>query len=127
GVSWGAVENLPFHGVLLRRAATTYSLLAMGLPVKDATAGFRVYTAEVLRRLDLRRIISQGYCFQIDMALRVYRAGGAITEVPITFIERTEGESKMSGHIVAEALWRVTAWGVRYRVEQLARIVRRKN
>ena len=126
-VPGGAVENWPNHRVLLSRAATTYTRLAMGLPVKDATAGFRVYTAEVLRRLDLRRINSQGYCFQIDMAWRVYRAGGAITEVPITFIERTEGESKMSGHIVAEALWRVTAWGVRYRVEQLARIVRRKN
>lgn len=125
-VPGGAVENWPLRRMVLSRAATTYTRIAMGLPVKDATAGFRVYTAEVLRRLDLEGVNSQGYCFQIDMAWRVYRAGGVIAEVPITFVERTEGESKMSGNIVAEALWRVTAWGARYRFEQVAGRLRQK-
>lgn len=125
-VPGGAVENWPAHRLLLSRAATTYTRLAMGLPVKDATAGFRVYSADILRRLDLSQVTSQGYCFQIDMAWRVHRLGGTIAEVPITFVERTEGSSKMTGNIVVEALWRVTFWGLQYRWEQVRRIWRKK-
>lgn len=122
-VPGGAVENWPATRLLLSRAATTYTRLAMGLPVRDATAGFRVYTADTLRDLDLSRVTSQGYCFQIDMAWRVHRAGKAIIEVPITFVERAQGQSKMSASIVVEALWRVTWWGIEHRARQLRRLL----
>jgi len=118
-VPGGAVENWPWHRRLLSRAATTYTRVALGMGVRDATAGFRVYTARTLRSLDLSGVTSQGYCFQTDMAWRVHRMGGRIREVPITFVERTAGQSKMSAGIVAEALWRVTAWGLRHRLGQL--------
>ncbi len=121
-VPGGGVENWPAHRLILSRAATSYTRLAMGLPVKDATAGFRIYTDEILRRIDLEDVNSQGYCFQIDMAWRVHSAGGLISEVPITFVERSEGESKMSANIVGEALWRVTGWGIKYRAAQLRRV-----
>lgn len=124
-VPGGAVENWPLHRLALSRAATTYARVALGMGVRDATAGFRVYRAQTLRELDLDEVTSQGYCFQIDMAWRVHRAGGRIVEVPITFVERTEGQSKMSGKIVAEALWRVTAWGLEHRFRQLRRILGR--
>jgi hypothetical protein len=78
-----------------------------------------------LRSLDLADVSSQGYCFQVDMAWRVVRAGLHVVEVPITFVERERGESKMSAAIVREALWRVTAWGARYRASQLIAAARR--
>ncbi|QGH69401.1 polyprenol monophosphomannose synthase [Pseudactinotalea sp. HY158] len=123
-VPGGAVENWPLHRQLLSRGATTYTRLAMGLPVRDATAGFRVYSARQLGSLDLDEVDSQGYCFQIDMTWRVYRAGGRIVEVPITFVERSEGQSKMSGAIVREALVKVTGWGAARRWQQLRGLVR---
>ncbi len=125
-VPGGAVENWPLHRQLLSRGATTYTRLAMGLPVRDATAGFRVYSAAMLASLDLSDVDSQGYCFQIDMTWRVHRAGGSIVEVPITFVERAEGQSKMSGAIVTEALVKVTGWGLARRWEQLRAIGSRR-
>ncbi|WP_062464629.1 polyprenol monophosphomannose synthase [Demequina soli] len=116
----GSVVNWPRHRLLLSTGANTYVRLALGLRVHDATAGFRVYRADVLRRLALGDVESQGYCFQIDMAWRVLRAGGTVAEVPITFVEREAGESKMSGAIIREALVKVTAWGVAHRAHQLA-------
>lgn len=118
-VPGGAVENWPAHRLLLSKGANLYTRLALGLPVRDATAGFRVFTAQILRRVDLATVDSQGYCFQIDMTRRVHRAGGVIVEVPITFVERSDGESKMDAGIVTEALWKVTAWGVQRRAAQL--------
>lgn len=123
-VPGGRVENWPVHRLLLSRAATTYTRLALGLGVKDATAGFRVYAAHTLRALDLQSVNSHGYCFQIDMTWRVHKLGGTITEVPITFVERTEGQSKMSAGIVLEALWRVSAWGIRHRLGQIVHLVK---
>lgn len=124
-VPGGAVENWPAHRLFLSRAATTYTRFALGLPVKDATAGFRVYSAEALQKLDLEHVNSQGYCFQIDMAWRVHQQGGTITEVPITFVERAQGKSKMSSTIVFEALWRVSYWGVTHRVRQLRNFMKK--
>ena len=124
-VRGGRVVNWPVHRQLLSRGANTYAWLAMGLPVRDATAGFRVYRAGTLARLALDEVASHGYCFQIDMAWRVLRAGGRVVEVPITFVERAEGRSKMSRGIVVEALVRVTVWGAHERLRQLRALLRR--
>ncbi|WP_286216663.1 polyprenol monophosphomannose synthase [Demequina sediminis] len=123
-VDGGEVVNWPRHRLWLSTGANTYVRLALGLRVKDATAGFRVYRATMLRRLDLAAVESQGYCFQVDMAWRVIRAGGSVVEVPITFVEREAGTSKMSGAIIREALIKVTAWGAAHRARQAAGLVR---
>lgn len=99
----------------LSRAGNTYTRIALGIPVRDATAGFRAYRADVLRGLPLEDVQSRGYCFQVDMALRVLDAGHTVVETPITFRERQTGESKMSGAIVIEAMARVTWWGLKRR------------
>lgn len=117
-VPGGSVVHWPWHREVLSRGANTFTRLAMGLPVRDATAGFRAYRAPVLAALHLEEVASQGYCFQIDMAWRVHLTGGVIREVPIRFVERQQGRSKMSNRIVAEALVRVTQWGIARRWEQ---------
>jgi hypothetical protein len=89
------------------------------LPVQDATSGFRAYRADALRRIDLASVEATGYGFQIEMAYRVARTGGAITEVPIAFQDRESGQSKLSIAIVVEALALVTRWGVRDRSRRL--------
>jgi dolichol-phosphate mannosyltransferase len=111
-VPGGSVVNWPLHRKLISRGGTLYARLMLGLPVRDVTGGFRAFRRETLERLALEQVASQGYCFQIDMTRRVHAAGMTITEVPITFVERERGESKMSGAIVREALWRVTVWGL---------------
>jgi dolichol-phosphate mannosyltransferase len=127
-VRGGRVVNWPRNREILSRGANIYTRLAMGVPLRDATAGFRAYRAAMLDKLDLSSVASHGYCFQIDMSWRVDEAGGRIVEVPITFVERTVGESKMSRGIVFEALSRVTIWGVQRRAAQLGRLLRpRKN
>ena len=111
-VRGGGVVNWPKHREALSRGGNLYSRLALGMKVRDITAGYRVFRREVLADLALDQVSSQGYCFQIDMAWRVVRAGFRVKEYPITFTERERGESKMSGAIVREALLRVTVWGV---------------
>jgi dolichol-phosphate mannosyltransferase len=81
---------------------------------------------DALEAIGLDDVASQGYCFQVDLTLRAVRAGLRVVELPITFVEREVGSSKMSGHIVREALTRITEWGVQYRAGQLRRIVRRE-
>ncbi len=125
-IDGGAVENWPAHRRLLSTGANTYVRLMLGLAVHDATAGFRAYRAATLRGLDLAHVESQGYCFQIDMAWRVVRAGGTVVEVPITFVEREQGQSKMSGAIIREALVKTTAWGIKERATQVRRAFSRK-
>lgn len=111
-VPGGGVVNWPWHRRLISRGGTAYARLMLGIPVKDATGGFRAFRRETLERLPLDEVVSQGYCFQIDMVRRVLDAGMMVVEVPITFVERERGQSKMSGAIVREALWRVTLWGL---------------
>ena len=111
-VDGGGVVNWPARRRLISRGGSTYSRLALGLPVRDVTGGYRVFTADALRRLHYDRTESQGYCFQIDMTRRAYDAGLRIVEVPITFVERERGASKMGGGIVLEAMLRVTLWGL---------------
>jgi dolichol-phosphate mannosyltransferase len=97
---------------LLSRAGNAYARALLRLGVRDVTAGYRAYRADVLRELPLGEIDSRGYCFQIDMTRRTLDAGWRIVEHPIEFRERTAGRSKMSKAIVVEAMWRVTVWGV---------------
>lgn len=111
-VRGGSVVNWPKRREFLSRAGNIYARIALGLPARDATGGYRVFHADALRMLDLPTVESQGYCFQVDLTRRTYAAGLAVREVPITFVERVCGESKMSGAIVREALWRVTMWGI---------------
>ncbi|MHA6625232.1 polyprenol monophosphomannose synthase [Pseudonocardia sichuanensis] len=110
-VPGGTIRNWPARRQLLSRGANLYARLALGVPIKDITAGFRVFRRQVLEELVLDEVASQGYCFQIDMAWRAVQAGFRVREVPITFTERERGASKMSSAIVAEAFWRVATWG----------------
>lgn len=114
-VPGGEVKNWPKSRELLSRGGNAYTRIALGLPLRDATGGYRAYRRPVLDPLLDRGIASQGYCFQVDLAWQVWRAGHRVVEVPITFAERERGESKMSRAIVAEALWRVTLWGLQSR------------
>lgn len=111
-VPGGKVVNWPASREFLSRGANVYTRMMLGVPVRDATAGFRAYRASTLRKIGLDDVESQGYCFQVDLTLRTVRHHLRVAEVPITFVERTVGASKMSRGIVAEALWRVTVWGV---------------
>jgi len=111
-VPGGTVVNWPKSREILSRGANVYNRLMLGVRIKDATGGFRVYRAETLRKIDLNSIDSAGYCFQIDMTLRVLQAGLVLTEVPITFVERELGASKMSNAVIAEAFTRVAQWGI---------------
>jgi len=118
-VTGGTVVNWPKRREFLSRGANVYARLWLGVHVHDSTAGFRAFRADVLRAIDLESIDSHGYCFQIDMTLRVSDTGFAIVEVPIEFRERTLGESKMSQAIVIEAMSKVSAWGMQRRWRKL--------
>ncbi|MEO3812549.1 polyprenol monophosphomannose synthase [Sphaerisporangium sp. B11E5] len=111
-VRGGKVLNWPARREFLSRGANTYARIVLGVPVRDTTAGFRAYRASTLEKIGLSDVQSEGYCFQVDLTLRTIRNDLRVTEVPITFTDRTVGASKMSRAIVAEALWRVTLWGV---------------
>jgi dolichol-phosphate mannosyltransferase len=120
-VRGGTVRNWPKSREALSRSANTYARLILGIPVRDATGGYRAYRARVLRSFNLDAVRSQGYCFQIELTLRSLRRGFRVVEVPIEFVERQHGASKMSRAIVLEALWRVTVWGVQSRIGALDR------
>lgn len=120
-VAGGHVVDWPGRRLALSKGGNLYTRMAVRLPVSDATGGYRAYRASALVTLDLTRVQSQGYCFQVDMTRRAVRAGLRVVEVPITFTERSVGRSKMSSSIVAEALYRVTAWGVSDRWTALRR------
>jgi dolichol-phosphate mannosyltransferase len=110
-VKGGSIQNWPFSRQLISRTGNVYAGLMLRTTIRDITAGFRVYRSDFLRHLDLEHVASAGYSFQVEMAWRCFLAGATIQEVPITFVERENGKSKMSRRIVAEALWRVTKWG----------------
>jgi dolichol-phosphate mannosyltransferase len=109
----GKTENWPISRQILSRTANLYVQLMLGMGIKDATGGFRIYDAEILRRIDLTKVRSEGYSFQIEMTNLVHSLQGSIIEVPITFRERENGVSKMSKAIVREAMFLVTAWGLK--------------
>jgi dolichol-phosphate mannosyltransferase len=111
-VPGGGVENWPASRRFLSRGGSLYSRILLGVPVRDVTGGYRAFTAAALRRIQFDDVESQGYCFQIDMLRRAYDDGLRIVEVPITFVEREYGASKMTTGIVVEAMIRVTGWGI---------------
>jgi dolichol-phosphate mannosyltransferase len=115
-VAGGQVRNWPKSRELLSRGANSYARLLLGIPLRDATGGYRAYRAAVLKALDLDSVRSQGYCFQVDLAMRSLQRGFRVVEVPILFVEREQGASKMSRAIVAEAFWRILVWGLQRRL-----------
>jgi len=115
-IQGGSVLNWAKKRELLSRSANKYAGLMLGSSIKDMTAGFRVFKTSALQRIDFSTVKSQGYCFQIEMARKMLAFDGKIKEVPITFVEREFGVSKMSMSIVIEAMVRVTIWGFRQKV-----------
>jgi dolichol-phosphate mannosyltransferase len=121
-VKGGKVLNWPWHRHVISRVGNFYTWLALGMPYKDATGGYRVYRMPVLDKIEYESVASQGYCFQVDLSYRSHNSGFKVVEVPITFAERERGASKMSSKIVAEALLRVTKWGLRARKNAVKRM-----
>jgi dolichol-phosphate mannosyltransferase len=117
----GRVVNWPVSREILSRGANIYVRQMLGIPVRDATAGYRAYRSATLEKIGIDDVESQGYCFQVDLTLRTVRHDLRVVEVPITFVERTIGASKMSRAIILEAFWRVALWGVRGFPERLRR------
>ena len=123
GTRWikgGSVVNWPLSRQLLSRAGTAYARIALRIPLHDLTGGFRIYSIPLLRKLNLHQMSATGYCFQIEMAMASDLAGASQYEVPITFVERVNGVSKMSKAIVFEALWQTTLWGISRRLKPSA-------
>jgi dolichol-phosphate mannosyltransferase len=108
----GSVVNWPLTRQFLSRAGTAYARICLGIPLHDLTGGFRVYSVPLLKKLNLSEMTATGYCFQIEMAMASDLAGASAVEVPITFVERINGVSKMSKAIVIEALWQTTVRGL---------------
>ena len=117
-VPGGAVVNWPWTRLALSRGGNLYTRLLLGIPVHDATGGFRLFRRTTLEKIDLDAVQSVGYCFQADLAWRVVEAGLRVTEVPISFVERTRGQSKMTPDVAVESLRRITLWGLRERRRQ---------
>lgn len=117
-VDGGEVVNWPKSREFLSRGGSLYTRMALGVPIRDVTGGYRAFRATTLRRIQLHSVGSAGYVFQVDLANRAVKAGLRVVEVPITFEERELGDSKMDNGIVREALWRVTVWGFDERAER---------
>ncbi|MGW0366907.1 polyprenol monophosphomannose synthase [Streptomyces sp. NPDC002990] len=118
-VPGGRVVNWPKSREMLSRGGSTYSRLMLNVPIRDVTGGYRAFRRETLEGLGLDQVASAGYCFQVDLARRAVEKGFRVVEVPITFVEREFGDSKMSKDIVVEALWRVTQWGIKAQAAKL--------
>jgi dolichol-phosphate mannosyltransferase len=123
-IAGGGTQNWSRSREVLSRGGNTYTRLMLGLSVHDSTGGYRAFKADTLRSLNLDEVASQGYCFQVDLAWRAAQRGMVIREVPITFVEREAGVSKMNRKIVTEALWRVTMWGIARRGRQFGNLIR---
>ena len=125
-VPGGRTENWPLQRQLISRGGNLYSRILLGTGIHDITGGFRAYRDTTLRALDLDSVRSRGYCFQIDLGWRAERLGFTIVEVPITFVEREEGVSKMSNDVTIEAATSVAKWGLTARAQTLARKLGRR-
>jgi dolichol-phosphate mannosyltransferase len=121
-VPGGSIPNWAWHRRLVSRGGNVYAQALLGLGVNDSTSGFRAYSSSVLSRIDLDAIRADGYGFQIEMTYQAKRAGASIVEVPIRFVDRVEGESKMSTYIVVEAFGLVTWWGLLRAVRSLRKM-----
>lgn len=122
-VRGGSIVNWPLHRKALSVGGNLYIKMLLGMPVNDATAGYRVYRVDALRAMGLTDVASQGYCFQTDLTWRAVKADLTVVEVPITFVEREVGDSKMSRDIMTESLRLITGWGVRHRARQARELV----
>jgi dolichol-phosphate mannosyltransferase len=124
-VPGGSVANWPWTRELLSRGGNLYVRVLLGVKVRDATAGFRIFRRSTLEKIDVTSVRSTGYVFQTDLAWRALQAGLRVVEVPIEFVERERGDSKMSGAVATESLKRITQWGLRERWKQLRKLARR--
>jgi dolichol-phosphate mannosyltransferase len=122
----GSIVNWPRSREALSRGGNLYVRLLLGMPVRDATAGYRLFRRATLERIDLDSVQSTGYVFQTDMAYRTLQAGLKVVEVPIEFIERERGDSKMSRDVATESLKSITRWGLRERARQVRRRLTRR-
>lgn len=118
-VPGGRVVNWPASRKFISRGGSAYSRLWLGVSIRDVTGGYRAFRKETLEGIGMADVASQGYCFQVDLAHRTVRRGYHVVEVPITFVERERGDSKMSRNIVLEAFWRVPLWGIGARLRRL--------
>ncbi|UUZ46161.1 polyprenol monophosphomannose synthase [Janibacter limosus] len=125
-VRGGKIVNWPLDRKAISMAGNLYIKVILGMSVNDATAGYRVYRAETLRTIGLDKVESAGYVFQTDLTVRTVRAGLTVVEVPITFVEREIGDSKMDGDVVRESMSRITRWGLAHRRGQLQRLLDRE-
>ena len=123
-IKGGSSPGLPAFRKFISRGGNLYAAFALGLHVKDATAGFRAYSSDILSRIDLEKIKADGYGFQIEMTFAVQQLGGPIAEVPITFREREAGTSKMDSKIVVEAMRFCTAAGITLRLKKIESLSR---
>jgi len=112
-VAGGSTPDWTWRRAFLSRWGNRYAALALGLAVNDSTSGYRAYRADALRRVDLGHVRAYGYGFQVEMTYRLINQGGRVVEIPVAFVDRRAGESKMSLPIVVEAFALVTGWGVR--------------
>ncbi len=118
-VPGGSVVNWPLSRKVLSVGGNLYARLLLGIPLRDITAGYRLFRRSTLETIDLGSVESAGYIFQTDLAFRTLRAGLRVVEVPIQFVERVRGQSKMSRDVAFESLWRITSWGLVERGRQL--------
>ena len=118
-VPGGSVVNWPLSRKVLSVGGNLYARLLLGMPLRDITAGYRLFRRSTLETIDLGSVESAGYIFQTDLAFRTLRAGLRVVEVPIQFVERVRGQSKMSRDVAFESLWRITSWGLVERGRQL--------
>ncbi|GAA0900132.1 hypothetical protein GCM10009558_111010 [Virgisporangium aurantiacum] len=125
-VPGGKTVNWPVSRQLISRIGNIYVRVVLGMPVRDATGGYRAYRMPVLDKIEIDKVASQGYCFQVEGSWKAHKSGCRLVEVPITFVERERGQSKMSQKIVREALWRVTVWGAQARVDAVRRLFRKR-
>jgi len=125
-VPGGSVVNWPLRRELLSRGGNLYVRLLLGVSVRDATAGYRLFRRATLEKIDLGSVESTGYVFQTDLVARTLAAGLTVREVPIEFVERVRGDSKMSGAVATESLRRITAWGIRQRSQGLRELWTRR-
>ncbi len=126
-VPGGSVVNWSPFRKALSVGGNLYARVLLDIPVRDITAGFRLFRAETLRSIDLGSVESVGYCFQTDLTVRTLNAGLVVREVPIEFLERERGESKMDGSVAIESLRRITAWGVEERRNRWRRRVQARS